>query len=63
MYLIVNFPISGAPDSYRSHNNRVQIVKSSGNSGRSRILKRGGNNISKVDLRILDSGGGEALEG
>ena len=35
-------------------------------SGGSRILKRGGggggNNISKVDLRILDSGGGEALE-
>ena len=23
----------------------------------------GGNDISKVDLRILDSGGGEALEG
>ena len=32
----------------------------------SRILKRGGgggNDISKVDLRILDSGGGEALKG
>ena len=25
--------------------------------------KGGGNDISKVDLRILDSGGGEALEG
>ena len=35
------------------------------NSGGSRILKRGGggNDISKVDLRILDSEGGEALEG
>ena len=37
---------------------------SNNNSGGSRILKRGGgNDISKVDLRILDSGEGEALEG
>ena len=41
-----------------------QLAALSKCSGGSRILKRGrGNDISKVDLRILDSGGGEALEG